>query len=249
METTIDGICRGSLLVEQPKLGYRFNVDSVILARFAASAWSGPPPARVIDLGAGCGPVGMILARLWPISTLTLVELQPDLAALAQRNVVRNGLTGRAVVLEVDLRQHELSVPGGGPTLLVCNPPFFPISRGRMSPNPQVAGARHEIYCALDDLAAVAQQTLSGAANSALALVHLADRKEEVIRVFESRGLRPRMIRDVVPFAGSVPSRTLLLFDSDDGGWPGAVLPPLVVHECPGSYGAELRQFLGPIPG
>src|ERR1700738_5195756 len=55
-EETFDSILGGALRLYQPRRGYRFSVEAVLLARFAAAR-----PARgVLDLGAGCGGVVLV---------------------------------------------------------------------------------------------------------------------------------------------------------------------------------------------
>src|SRR5437667_307452 len=57
-EETLDSILGGALRLYQPRRGYRFSVEAVLLARFAAAR----PAARVLELGAGCGVVALIYA-------------------------------------------------------------------------------------------------------------------------------------------------------------------------------------------
>ena len=57
-DETLDELFRGRLKILQKRDGYRFSMDSVILARFAR-ARSGD---RVIDLGTGCGVISLIMA-------------------------------------------------------------------------------------------------------------------------------------------------------------------------------------------
>ncbi|MDA8179486.1 MAG: hypothetical protein M0T69_08110, partial [Deltaproteobacteria bacterium] len=50
------------LVIRQPERGYRFSIDSVILAGFAAPYCRG----AVLDLGTGCGVLLLLLSRLAP---------------------------------------------------------------------------------------------------------------------------------------------------------------------------------------
>ena len=51
--------------------------------------------ARIADIGAGCGIVGLLLAKKDVTAQVTLVELQPRLAELCRRNAKENGLAER----------------------------------------------------------------------------------------------------------------------------------------------------------
>ncbi len=63
-----------------------------------------PAGSQVVDLGAGVGTAGLALAWRRPDLSVTLVERDPALAALAAENIRRNGFAARAraVVLDVE---------------------------------------------------------------------------------------------------------------------------------------------------
>ena len=58
-EETLDAILNGRLQVFQNKKGYRFTLDSILLAHFVSLK----PRARVIDLGCGNGIIVLIAAK------------------------------------------------------------------------------------------------------------------------------------------------------------------------------------------
>ena len=60
------------------------------------------PEGRIVDVGAGVGAVGLALAQRNPLASVDLVEIDPELAALAERNAERNGLQARTRVLRLD---------------------------------------------------------------------------------------------------------------------------------------------------
>jgi tRNA1Val (adenine37-N6)-methyltransferase len=238
--TTVDSIRRGELLLEQPRSGYRFSVDPVLLADFVERALPAPPGC-LVDLGAGVGVVGLLLARRWPSTRVLLVELQPELAFLADGNVRRNGLQERVEVRCLDLREAARWRDFGG-ELAVCNPPFYKVGSGRSSPSPQVSLAKHELCCSAGELvhAAVAGLKPGGA----LALVHAAEREVELGDELRRAGLALHTLRRVCPLPGREPTRVLLL------GVPGAAagpreLPALHLEERPGQPSEEARRLLG----
>src|SRR5688572_25658633 len=95
-----DALWGGKLTLWQPARGrgYRFNLDPVLLYGFA------PPAAHTVDLGAGCGVLGLLLAAGGKAQRVTAIEIQPELAILAAKNADENGLRGRYEVLTGDLR-------------------------------------------------------------------------------------------------------------------------------------------------
>ncbi|MFH1131011.1 MAG: methyltransferase [Pseudomonadota bacterium] len=242
--TTIDTICRGALDLEQPQKGYRFNVDSVILARFAARA-TPEKPDTILDLGAGCGVVGLLLARMFGNSLVHLLEIQPELASFAKRNIVRNGLEDRVNAQCNDLRELKTWPTLEGKALVVCNPPFHSPQKGRISPVPQVAMARHEIACTLEDLVCACAAKIPESGH--LALIHDADRREEVLSVLTEQGFSVKNTRAVHPFADRPATRVLVLAYKGEHGTQKALSTddqPLIVAERPGKYTRELEEML-----
>src|SRR5207244_11932419 len=109
-EVTEDPVLGGKLRLKQPTRGHRFGHDAVLLAA-ACPARAGE---RVVDLGAGVGAAGLALAARVPDATVTLVEIDPELAALAAANAERNDLAGRVRValLDVELGKRRVGKEG-----------------------------------------------------------------------------------------------------------------------------------------
>lgn len=68
------------------------GADSLLLADFLTL----PPRARVADLGAGCGTLGVLLCARDPSCTVAGVELRPEACRAAQENVRINRVGGAA---------------------------------------------------------------------------------------------------------------------------------------------------------
>jgi tRNA1(Val) A37 N6-methylase TrmN6 len=120
-----DAALGGKLVLRQPRRGHRFGHDSILLA----AAVSARPGERAVDLGCGVGAVGLALARRVEGIAVTLVEIDPALAALARDNAARNGLADRvrAVCLDVTAPAPAFAAAGlepGSADHVVMNPPF-----------------------------------------------------------------------------------------------------------------------------
>src|ERR1700730_9880207 len=151
-EETLDSILGGAMRLYQPRRGYRYSVEAVLLARFAAAR----PAARVLELGAGCGVVALIVAACVRPREVVAMEIQPALAALIARNSALNDL-GMVRAVCADLRSRRaLDAAAGGFDLVLANPPFRArLSRGE-SPLPCPRLARCETAARLEDFAAAA---------------------------------------------------------------------------------------------
>ncbi|MCB2189606.1 MAG: methyltransferase [Deltaproteobacteria bacterium] len=208
----------------QPRQGYRFSIDSVLLASFATP----PGPASrgvVVDLGAGAGVLPVLLAARGLAGPFLAVEIDPLAAACCRANFAAAGLTGR--VLEGDLAQERPELPAGGAALVITNPPFGRPGHGRLPPEPSRARARHEL--ALDASALWARAARLLPRGGRLALAWPATRLAEALTGLTAAGLTPKRLRCVHGRA-TLPAKTVLL-EAAKQGRPGlAVEPPLVVY-------------------
>ncbi len=124
-QITDDAALGGRLRLLQPRRGHRFGHDAILLAA-ATPARNGD---RIADLGAGVGTAGLALAARVPEVRVTLVEIDADLAALAQENAARNGFAAcvDAVALDVAAPSADFAGAGlaaGSCDIVLMNPPF-----------------------------------------------------------------------------------------------------------------------------
>src|SRR5262245_6776973 len=82
---TEDAALGGRLALRQPRRGHRFGHDAILLA----AATGGRAGEHAVDLGAGVGAAGLALAARVPGLSVTLVEVDPALVALAVENISR----------------------------------------------------------------------------------------------------------------------------------------------------------------
>ena len=124
-ETSEDAILAGRLVLRQPLRGHRFGHDAVLLAAAVAAAAG----EHAVDLGSGVGAAGLALARRVDGVSVSLVEIDPELAALAEANAERNGLGDRvrAICLDVGAPAAAFTaagLPPGCAAQVLMNPPF-----------------------------------------------------------------------------------------------------------------------------
>ena len=145
------------------------GADSLLLADFLTL----PPRARVADLGAGCGTLGVLLCARDPSCTVAGIELRPEACRAAQENIRINGLKGRLTVQEGDVRRIRTLLPAGDFSCVIANPPYFPVGSGKAGRNSAVA--RTEQCLTLAELCAAAAWLLPPGGR--FALVHRAERE------------------------------------------------------------------------
>jgi tRNA1(Val) A37 N6-methylase TrmN6 len=116
--------------------GHRVGHDAILLAA-ATTAGAGE---HAVDLGAGVGAAGLALARRVAGLAVTLVEIEPALAALARENAARNGLAERvrAVVPDAAAPAAAFAAAGlssGTADRVLMNPPFNTAPAQKASPD------------------------------------------------------------------------------------------------------------------
>jgi tRNA1Val (adenine37-N6)-methyltransferase len=225
------------LRIRQPEGGYRFSIDSVLLAGFAAPHCRGD----VLDLGTGCGVLLLLLSRLAPgMRSGTGVEIQQTLCAFAERNFRENGPEDLLRAIRADFRSEGTGVAEGAFDLVVSNPPYGRPGRGRRNPHPEKEAARHGIHCSIPELLAAAARHM--APDGKFALILPQDRAPEVQDGLPREGIAVEETRRVHARRGAPPSRLLILL-SRGGERPPRELPPLFLHEGVGKYCPEVERI------
>ncbi len=189
---TSDTLFDGAVKLAQPArgLGYRVNVDAILLGRFAAEgATAGHRAKAAWDLGAGVGAVSLSLLHAAAVETAVLVERDPDAAALAVENLAANDWTARGRVITADVATLD---DDGVADLVVCNPPYTPPGRGRAGSVP----ARHAARAGeLGLFVAAARRVL--ARRGRVCFVYPAPELVTLLATFRDHGLEAKRLRFV----------------------------------------------------
>jgi len=217
---------------------FPLSTDSVLLADFAAVRGR----KRVMDLGAGCGTLGLLLCASDPNCTAEGLELQRS-SVLQAREIIRlNGMEQRVTVTEGDLRQIRAICRPGSYDAVVSNPPYFPAGRGAASANEAIAIARTELCCTLMDVCSAAAWLLPTGAP--FYLVHKPERLCDLMTALRNHRLEPKRMRFVRHTPTALPA--LVLIESRKGGNPGlAMMQDLILHREDGTETPEYRRIYG----
>lgn len=142
---SIDPIIDPDLLICQPDNGFRFGMDSVLLAWFASVRKTD----RVVDVGAGSGIISVLLARLKEVESIVSVELQDSMYECLAQTVALNSLQGTITPVHADVRTYK---PKQKFDVAICNPPYRPLHSGHVSKNGVEAAARFNNSLSIDFL-------------------------------------------------------------------------------------------------
>lgn len=157
--------------MEIPANVFPLSTDSMVLCHFVRL----PKNARVLDLGSGCGTLGLLLCSRNEACTITGLEIDETAHQAALENIRRNGLEPRMESICADLRSVYERFSPGSFSVCVSNPPYFsggPASR-------TVPTARREDFCGLRELMGAAFHALKFGGD--FFLVHRPERLAELI--------------------------------------------------------------------
>lgn len=225
-DITEDAFLGGQLRLKQKRSGHRAGHDAILLAA-ATEARAGD---RVVDLGAGIGTAGLALARRVAGIRLGLVEIDPELAALARTNAAANAIAAETIVLDVTADAQAFAAHGLVPDsadLVLMNPPFNDPARHRGSPDQARQIAHVATDATLEAWVHAARRILRS--NGALTLIWRADGIADVLAAL-SRGFGSVAILPVHGEAGRAAIRVLVRAVKG-GRAPTRLLPGLVLND------------------
>ena len=238
-DLTADAMFGGRVRIFQPRKGYRFSVDSVALSAFVRAS----PGELLVDLGTGCGVIPLLVAHRVPGLSAVGVEIQEELAAIAEQNVRENRMEDRISVVRADFTAWPVPGIPRRADLACANPPYRPVGRGIVNPHSQKAIARHEIAATLSDVARTAAKLLPP--RGPLFLVIPAGRLVDLFAALRENRLEPRRLR-LIHARPAVPARLALVEAVRNAAPRLAVDPPLILHGPDGEYTPETRDMLYP---
>jgi tRNA1Val (adenine37-N6)-methyltransferase len=231
---TQDDLKLFDLQIFQPRRGYRYSLDPLLLARFCPPL---QPEAAIADLGAGCGIISLVLARLNPTASVVAVENNPDMAALAERNVRHNGLAERISVRAEDIVNVRRTFADSTFDLVVSNPPYRVPQSGRISPRTGRDTARHESTAGLADFLAAAKFMVKPSGR--ICFIHLPSRLAEFMSLAAEMKLAVLRLRMVHNNAAA--PATMFMAELAKGRRSAPVVEaPLFVRDMAGEYTDEV---------
>lgn len=234
-ETLEDLQCRGLYLI-QKKEGFRFGTDAVLLADFAKSIQS----KRTLDLCTGTGIIPILLSRKTKTPEIHGLEIQEDIADMAQRSVILNHLEGQVTITAGDLKNALCFYPPSSFSLITCNPPYMKPGSAILNNSDTKTISRHEILCTLDDIIKMSARLLTYGGH--LCMVHRPNRLVDVLSLMRGNSIEPKMLR----FVHTIPEKPPILF-LVDGMFKAnrdiKILPPLIMYDRDGKETDELRAI------
>ena len=202
--------------------GFPLSTDSMALAGFIKL----PANARVLDLGAGCGTLGLLLCAKDPGCHVTGIEIDEAAHQTALQNIAANDLHHRLSSICADMKQ----IPGdmaGKFDVCVSNPPYFTAGPASRS----LQNARREDQCAMEQLFAAAAKAVRYGGD--FFLVHRPERLAQLCACAANTGLEPKRLCLLRHKTGGPVS--LVLVQCRKGGKPGLIWQEEALHNPDGA--------------
>jgi tRNA1(Val) A37 N6-methylase TrmN6 len=219
VEIVENALLGGRVRLRQPAKGYRAGMDAALLAAAVAAE----PGQRVIEAGCGAGGALMQIAARRPGASLTGLERDPAMAALARENAALNGVEARIVAGDVAAGFRALDLAPFD--WAVSNPPFFDDPGALRAPAEDKRGA----WMADDGLKAWTDFLLKAVREGGrIVVIHRADRLADLLGLLGEKA-GSFAIRGVHPYADE-PAKRVLVQSIKTGKAPLRLLPPLVLH-------------------
>ena len=210
---------------------FPLSTDSMVLTDFVRL----PKNARVLDLGSGCGTLGLLLCAKDTGCTVTGIELNETDHCTALENIRRNGLEHRLYSLCADLRSMPEAIGAGDYHCVVSNPPYF--SGGEASRKTPLA--RRDDCCPPETLFRVASKALRWGGD--FFLVHKPERLAQLCHLACSAGLEPKALRYVCHSPEKAPG--MILLQCRKGAKPGLQTEFITLFHADGSPTGDYRRI------
>ena len=120
-DCSLDAFLGGRVFVHQPRTGFRAGTDSVLIS----AAIEATAVGKALEFGCGAGGALLPAAVRAPGLTLTGLERDKAMSAMALRSVAHNGLGERVTILDGDVADLPPEFENQF-DLVFSNPPFFP---------------------------------------------------------------------------------------------------------------------------
>lgn len=225
-------------IVQDPDM-FKFSLDSILLPHFITI---NKTTKEILDIGTGNAPIPLILSTLTN-ANITGVEIQKEVAEMAQESVEKNFLGNKISIINADINTYYLTLKDKKYDIITCNPPYFKVTNDSLKNESEYKTiARHEVKLILEDLVKISKSLLK--TNGTLALVHRPERLIDIITLMRHNNIEPKKIQFVYPKRGV--DANILLIEGTLNGKPGVkILEPLYVYNDDNSYTEEIKKYFG----
>ena len=185
--------------------GFCFGIDSVLLSDFAKNIKNN---SKVVDLGTGTGIISILLAGKTNAKEIIGVEIQKDVAEMAERSVKLNNLENKIKILNENIINLNNYFEKQSIDVIVTNPPYKKINTGIKNNNKKKLISRHELTANLEDFIKISKDLLKD--KGEFYMVHRAERLVDIIYLMRKYKIEPKQIKFISPKVSKEPNLVLI---------------------------------------
>lgn len=250
----IDELQYKNLKIIQNEDGFCFGIDSVLLSDFAKDIKNN---SAGVDLGTGTGIISILLSAKTKLEKIIGVEIQEDVAEMANRSVILNNIQDKIEILNLDIKDIIQNKSNNKENInklienklqrekfdfVVTNPPYKKLDTGKVNANENKYISRHELTANLEDFLNVSKYLLKD--KGAFYMVHRPDRLVDIIELMRKYKIEPKKIRFVYSSIEKEPS--LILIKGIKNANPFLKIDrPLIIYNENGEYTEEIYEIYG----
>lgn len=235
-DETMEDLQLGGLKLLQKKKGFRFGMDSVLLAHFADIRKGD----RTADFGTGTGILPLLLIGRGKGSEFHGLEIQPEYCEMAERTMKINHLTDRVHIHCHDAGQADLLFPPCSIDSVICNPPYGVPGSGLVSPFSDRAAARNQNPDTLQSFFRAAFRILKG--RGKISIIYPVQHMLSVMNLMAVQHLEPKRFQLVYPQADG--AANLVLIEGVKDARPSLhPMKPLVIFDEKKDLTNELKSI------
>ncbi len=235
----IDDLQYKDLKIIQETDGFCFGIDSILLSDFAKNIKKN---SKVADLGTGTGIIGLLLCKKTNLAEMTGIEIQEDVANMAERSIKLNNLEEKFRIINSNINEifSKKLLEKNVFDVVVMNPPYKEVGTGEINENEKKLISRHEIKANLSDFIKTASGLLKD--KGELYIVHKPERMPDIIQKLRENKIEPKELR--VVYSNKNSEASLILIKAVKGGKKFLKIDrPLYIYNESGQYSDEIKQI------
>ncbi len=165
-----------NLKIYQSKTGFKFSIDSILLAEYVKLT---NRTKTILDLCTGNAVIPLILSTKTN-SLMEAFEIQEEMYNYAKESIEYNKKSSQIKVYNSDIKNIDDFIFNKKYDIITCNPPYFKVNKtDYINENEMLAISRHEIKISLEEIFEIASRHLE--CKGEFYLVHRISRLDEII--------------------------------------------------------------------
>ena len=220
------------VVLQKPK-SFCFGMDAVLLSQLTKLKATD----FICEFGTGSGVIPLVLSGRRNDVKIIALEIQREMAEMAQRSVFLNGMQNQISIIEADFCQASALFGTAIFDLVITNPPYRSLNRGLINPVHEKAVARHEMQAELEKWVKEVARILKP--KGRLTMVYRPQRLAELISVLKANQLEPKRMILIQSKSNRAPY--LVFLESVKDANPELIVErPLIIYQKTGEYTDEL---------